>query len=89
MSDNNELQAVLDSPCVPVGFIPTPTMDYRAYRKIKHLTHQPAAPTPAAPAAPAGARALMWKQDPSVTEIGIRKVYLPGPVATGPRDARK
>jgi hypothetical protein len=37
---------------------------------------------------PVGARVLIWKQDPSVTEIGIRKVYLPGHVFTGPRDAR-
>jgi hypothetical protein len=30
----------------------------------------------------------MWKQDPSVAEIGIRKAYLPGHVFVGPRDAR-
>ncbi|MGO4477575.1 hypothetical protein AB4Z32_15110 [Massilia sp. 2TAF26] len=35
-----------------------------------------------------GARVLMWKQDPSVAEIGTRKVYLPGVVLAGPRDAR-
>jgi hypothetical protein len=35
-----------------------------------------------------GARVLMWKQDPSVSEIGTRKVYLPGVVLAGPRDAR-
>jgi hypothetical protein len=35
-----------------------------------------------------GARALMWKQDPSVSEIGTRKVFLPGVVLAGPRDAR-
>jgi hypothetical protein len=35
-----------------------------------------------------GARVLMWKQDPSVSEIGTRKVFLPGVVLAGPRDAR-
>lgn len=35
-----------------------------------------------------GARVLMWKQDPSVDEIGTRKVFLPGVVLAGPRDAR-
>src|ERR671931_2233436 len=38
--------------------------------------------------APAGPRVLMWKQDPSVAEIGIRRVFLPRPVSTGPCDAR-
>jgi hypothetical protein len=35
-----------------------------------------------------GARVLMWKQDPSVDEIGTRKAFLPGIVLAGPRDAR-
>jgi hypothetical protein len=35
-----------------------------------------------------GARVLMWKQDPSVDEIGTRKAFLPGVVLAGPRDAR-
>jgi len=35
-----------------------------------------------------GARVLMWKQDPSVDEIGTRKVFLPGIILAGPRDAR-
>jgi hypothetical protein len=35
-----------------------------------------------------GARVLMWKQDPSVNEIGIREAFLPGRVFTGPKDAR-
>ncbi|MFC0251124.1 hypothetical protein [Massilia consociata] len=35
-----------------------------------------------------GARVLMWKQDPSVGEIGTRRAYLPGAVLAGPRDAR-
>ena len=35
-----------------------------------------------------GTRVLMWKQDPSVSEIGTRKVFLPGLVLDGPRNAR-
>ena len=35
-----------------------------------------------------GARVLMWKQDPSVSEIGTRRAYLPGAVLSGPSDAR-
>lgn len=35
-----------------------------------------------------GSRALIFKQDPSVTEIGIRKVLLRGAITTGPRSAR-
>jgi hypothetical protein len=30
----------------------------------------------------------MWKQDPTVGEIGIRRAFLPGLVSTGPKDAR-
>jgi hypothetical protein len=30
----------------------------------------------------------MWKQDPSVKEIGIRKAFLPKRVFTGPKDSR-
>ena len=37
---------------------------------------------------PMGARALTWKQDPAVGDIGIRKVFLPGAILLGPRDAR-
>jgi hypothetical protein len=35
-----------------------------------------------------GSRALIYKQDPSVTELGIRKVLLRGPMQPGPRNAR-
>jgi hypothetical protein len=49
---------------------------------------------PAAGAAPApqpvlfGSRALIYKQDPSVQEIGIRKVLLRGALQAGPRSSR-
>jgi hypothetical protein len=82
---------------MPLSF-PTPTIQYKQRRRqIKAAT----ANTTAAPAtAPStvivippplllpGARVLMWKQDPTVAEIGIRKAYLPGAVLPGPRDAR-
>jgi hypothetical protein len=35
-----------------------------------------------------GPRILEWKQDPFVTEIAVRKAFLPGIVLTGPHDAR-
>ena len=88
----------------PVGFIPTPSAPYRQHRKAAQLLDQPGRPRLAAasePPSPAdsgtgdvplpyafGARVLMWKQDPSVSEIGTRKAFLPGIVLAGPRDAR-
>jgi hypothetical protein len=35
-----------------------------------------------------GSRVLIWKQDPSVGEIGVRKAFLPGLVLAGPADSR-
>lgn len=83
-------------PELPVGFVPTPSAPYRTHRKVARLTEQPGAPrlktAPGLPqrvaAAPAGARVLMWKQDPSVGELGTRKAFLHGVVLEGPRDAR-
>ena len=89
---------------LPVAFVPTPSAPYRQHRKAAQLLDQPGKPRPAgvpgaAPAAEEGApevplpyafgaRVLMWKQDPSVSEIGTRKAFLPGVVLAGPRDAR-
>jgi hypothetical protein len=81
---------------LPVSFVPTPSALYRAHRKSAQLLQQPslprlkdtALPTRAAAAPPAGARVLIWKQDPSVSEIGPRKIFLPGVILEGPRDAR-
>ena len=78
---------------VPVGFVPEPTAEYRAHRKLLKATVSVGAPPVPSPIPipvpiPAGPRVLMWKQDPSVAEIGIRKAYLPRPVSTGPSDAR-
>mgnify|MGYP000489134488 CR=1 FL=1 len=80
----------------PVAFIPTPSAPYRQHRKAAQLLDQPGAPrgadTPPASDVPLpyafGARVLMWKQDPSVPDMGTRKAYLPGVVLAGPRDAR-
>ena len=84
--------AVSEVLTLPVSYVPTPTAEYRIHRKLVRATVEPGAPSaptdiPAVPVLP-GVRALIWKQDPSVAEIGIRKVYLPGNVLPGPRDAR-
>ncbi len=83
---------------VPVSYVPTPTALYRSHRKTAVLIDQPGRPRVGASPLPIpipiplpfafGARVLMWKQDPSVSEIGTRKAFLPGVVLQGPRDAR-
>ena len=80
------------------GAVPTPTLEYRAHRRLMRaanpVTTQAPGPIPLPVPIPVpipllvGPRVLMWKQDPSVAEIGIRKSFLPRPVSTGPRDAR-
>jgi hypothetical protein len=78
------------------SFVPTPTREYLTTRARDEIVARVVSkeaiklPTPSIPKLPLffGARALIYKQDPSVGEIGIRKVYLPGYVATGPRDSR-
>jgi hypothetical protein len=87
---------------VPLS-VPTPSIEYKQHRRqVRTVTatlptgasaraavslQTAAADAPAVIVLP-GARVLMWKQDPSVQEIGIRKAYLPGHVFAGPRDAR-
>jgi hypothetical protein len=78
---------------LPAGLVPTPTEAYRSLRKFNKAVKAPGRPVvtedPApVPLAVPGARVLIWKQDPSVGEITVRKAYLPGPVLAGPRDAR-
>jgi hypothetical protein len=78
---------------VPVGFVPQATDEYRTHRKLMKATTAvgaPPEPSPIPIPIPllTGPRVLMWKQDPSVAEIGIRKAFLPRPVSTGPADAR-
>ena len=77
----------------PVRYVPTPSAAYRQHRKAAQLLDEPGRPRAGAEAAVPlpfafGARVLMWKQDPSVSEIGTRKAFLPGIVLDGPRDAR-
>ncbi|MCZ7627524.1 MAG: hypothetical protein M5R38_18725 [Candidatus Methylomirabilis sp.] len=79
-------------PTVPIT-LPTPTIEYRTHRKSLKVTVEPGMPVKPAPIpipipVVIGSRVLMWKQDPSVAEIGIRRAYLPGQVLTGPKDAR-
>src|SRR5262245_11985496 len=79
---------------VPVTFVPTPTAEYRALRKLTRTATATAVPPQPIPIPPIpvpilrGPRVLIWKQDPTVGEIGIRKTFLPGLVSTGPKDAR-
>ena len=82
--------------------VPTPTADWRAHRKAAQLLAEPGRPASLGPndgrvpdpAPPIplpfafGARVLMWKQDPTVSEIGTRAAFLPGIILDGPRDAR-
>ena len=80
----------------PISYVPTPTALYRQHRKATALIDEPGAPRagaapltePAATPYKFGARVLIWKQDPSVTDLGTRKAFLPGVVLAGPRDAR-
>lgn len=79
-------------PSLPTAFVPTPTGAYRLHRKIDKVAVEPGAPhptsVPVAVSLRKGPRVLIWKQDPTVAELGIRKTYLPGYVLVGPRDAR-
>jgi hypothetical protein len=51
-------------------------------------TPAPSVPHPPRPATRFGSRLLIYKQDPTVAELGIRPVYVPGMVLNGPADAR-
>jgi len=82
----------------PVSYVPTPSAPYRIHRKSAQLTIEPGSPRLDAGPLPIpipiplpfsfGSRVLIWKQDPSVAEIGTRKAFLPGIILAGPRDAR-
>jgi len=91
MEKEIQQQAVVPGSTLPVGFVPTPTREYREHRKTLRITlgpGLPATPIPIPNPALPGSRVLIWKQDPSVREIGVRKAYLPGHILPGPRDAR-
>ena len=92
-TNGHDVTTMSETPSLPVSYVPTPTSQYRQHRKTMKATVEPAAPAAPIPIPipiplPVGARALIWKQDPSVAEIGIRKVFLPGVILPGPRDAR-
>ncbi|MES2261278.1 MAG: hypothetical protein V4724_22400 [Pseudomonadota bacterium] len=77
----------------PLSYVPTPSAPYRMHRKTAQLTQQPGRPhlngnALAQSTFPPGSRVLIWKQDPSVIEMGTRKTFLPGVILEGPRDAR-
>jgi len=97
LAEQQETNGTLAAAQTPIGFVPTPSASYRTYRKSMQLIVEPGLPkhviTPIPhpipiPSIIVGSRVLMWKQDPSVAEIGTRKTFLPGIVLNGPRDAR-
>ena len=74
-----------------VPYVPTPTEVYHRHRKARRATGEPSgapAHSPIPVSLPVGARALIWKQDPLVGALGICKIFLPGAMLLGPRDAR-
>ncbi len=73
--------------------VPTPTLEYRSLRKLRRAATAsagPPAPSPIPIPTPVltGPRVLVWKQDPTVGEIGIRKAFINTLVSTGPKDTR-
>jgi hypothetical protein len=99
--EHSILESTILEPKIPVGLVPTPTNQYRQHRKQKTAMEANGKPAhaqvplqPPITAAPVpvpvltGSRVLIYKQDPSVAEIGVRKVYLPSFVSNGPQDLR-
>ena len=92
---SNGADYIQENLTVPTS-LPTPTFEYREHRRVVRnlpraqlVTGATPIPIPIPIPFPLpGARVLMWKQDPTVREIGIRKAFLPGHVFPGPRDAR-
>jgi hypothetical protein len=103
-TNTNGADPAPDFTTVPVGFVPTPTEAYRSYALKRSLAQgamsgaAPAIPKPAPTKIPSklpiplpfqqGARVLIWKQDPTIGEIGVRKAFLPSRVFAGPKDSR-
>jgi len=77
-----------------IADVPQPTEEYAERLAGGHITRAlpKASPEPIPIPIPVplsqGARVLIWKQDPTVAEIGIRKAFLPKRVFAGPKDAR-
>lgn len=78
----------------PVRVISPQTATCFQHRRAAQLLEDPDEAQDGSPVEPPplphafGARVLIWKQDPSVGEIGARPAFLPGVVLAGPRDAR-
>lgn len=94
-ANGNSIGSPIGNP-IPVGYVPTLTENYRSHRKSAQMLAEPGMPRVGAPLPIPipprplffSSRVLIWKQDPSVAEIGTRKAYLPGMVLEGSRDAR-
>src|SRR6188474_345035 len=68
---------------LPIGYMPTPTRQYRAHRKAQKATVGVAIPNGKSSnlmplPVVQGSRALMWKPESCISEPGLRKTYLPG-----------
>jgi hypothetical protein len=74
----------------------SPSMEKKlqTYENLDNLTNAAPIPIPVPIPIPipipliAGSRFLIWKQDPSVSDPGIRLVFIPTLVLDGPRDSR-
>jgi hypothetical protein len=68
---------------------PEPTAEFvealKSWRAVRIPTPMP---VPKPIPVPLGARFFIWKQDPSVGELGRRLTFVPSLVVNGPRDAR-
>ena len=75
-------------PQLSATFVPQPTAAF--FDAVQAFPQPQPIPTPIPIPFPFlfGSRVLIWKQDPSVPVPGIRRVYLPGLILNGPRDAR-
>ena len=71
---------------------PSLEKELQTYQNLGMQTNASPAPVPIPIPIPipvvAGSRMLIWKQDPSVTDPGIRLTYVPTLVLDGPRDSR-
>ena len=73
------------------GFVPTPSAAFAEQNAAGPFPLPRPTPLPRKfpwPVLDRGSRVLIYKQDPSVSEIGVRKAFLPHRPASGPRDAR-
>jgi len=70
-------------------FAPEPTAEFAETLRARRMVPLPTPiPVPKPLPALAGSRFFIWKQDPSVGEVGRRLTLIPSLVVNGPRDAR-